>query len=192
MIHPALHRNHGARRRLSANHRSILHAPRFPVLKRAMKIILRDSPAHGRGVFATARLRPGELILTFTGPRLHRSEIHPDLYHLQVSEEWYLGPSGGLDDHVNHSCTPNSGFARGLDLVALRDIQPGEEITWDYSTAIDEDDFSGFPCACGTTACRGIVASFRNLAPAVQARLVPGLLPYLKEKYFGARPATTA
>lgn len=145
-----------------------------------MKIILRESPAHGRGVFATAPIQTGALILAFTGPRLHRSEIRPDLYHLQVSEEWYLGPSGDLDDHVNHSCAPNAGFADGLDLVALRDIQPGEEITWDYSTAIDEDDFPGFPCACGATACRGVVASFRNLAPEVQARLGTGLLPYLK------------
>jgi hypothetical protein len=121
--------------------------------------------------------------MTFTGPLLHRSQLDPSDYHLQVSEEHYLGASGAADDYVNHSCNPNTGF-EGLVLVALRDIDTDEEITWDYSTAIDEADFGGFPCTCGALACRGAVRSFRHLPPAVQARLRRWLLPYLKAKYF--------
>ncbi len=147
------------------------------------KVYVQASPQHGNGVFARRPLQAGESIMTFTGPLLHRSQVDPNDYHLQVGDEEYLGASGAADDYVNHSCNPNAGF-RGLVLVALRDIAVDEEITWDYSTAIDEADFEGFPCACGAAACRGAVRSFRHLPPAVQARLRPWLLPYLKTKYF--------
>jgi SET domain-containing protein len=149
------------------------------------KVYVQASPQHGKGVFARRALESGEPIMTFTGPLLHRSQLDPNDYHLQVGEELYLGASGSADDYVNHSCNPNAGF-QGLVLVALRDIDADEEITWDYSTAIDEADFDGFPCACGAPGCRGAVRSFRNLPAAVQTRLRPWLLPYLKAKYFPA------
>ncbi|MFZ5594404.1 MAG: SET domain-containing protein [Pseudomonadota bacterium] len=150
------------------------------------KIVLSTSAAHGRGVFASESIAAGEKILTFSGPVWHRSEADFTTYHLQIGEDLYLGPSSGLDDYVNHCCQPNSGFKDGLDLVALRDILPGEEITWDYSTAIDEADFEGFPCGCGAPACRERVVSFRHLPATGQEQLRPWLLPYLKAKYFGA------
>ena len=85
---------------------------------------------------------------------------------------------------MNHSCEPNAGFRDGLVLVARRDIGSEEEITWDYSTAIDEEDFPGFACSCGATACRGAVRSFRHLDPDTRERLRGWLLPYLHAKYF--------
>lgn len=148
------------------------------------KIIARASVQHGTGVFALAPIARGELILTFSGPVLHRAAVDPNGYHLQIADEYYLGASGAEDDFVNHSCAPNSGFCDGLDLVALRDIAPGEEINWDYSTAIDEADFAGFDCACGAPTCRRAVRSFRHLDAAVQTQLQPLLLPYLRTKYF--------
>ncbi|MDX1253283.1 MAG: SET domain-containing protein-lysine N-methyltransferase [Gammaproteobacteria bacterium] len=147
------------------------------------KIILKTSAAHGKGVFASEPIAAGEAILTFSGPVWRRSEADFTTYHLQIGEDLYLGPSSGLDDYVNHCCQPNSGFREGLDLVALRAIQPGEEITWDYSTAIDEADFEGFPCGCGASSCRGRVVSFRDLPHTEQEQLRPWLLPYLKAKY---------
>jgi len=152
-----------------------------------IRIVVRDSLQHGRGVFALIAIKAGERIITFTGARLHRTEVDFESYHLQIAPEWYLGASGQADDYMNHSCAPNGGFAGGLDLVALRDIAAGEEITWDYGTAIDEADFAGFPCACGAPECRGVVRSFRHLAPAVQQRLRPHLLPYLAEQYYPVR-----
>ena len=147
------------------------------------KVVLESSDSHGKGVFACAPITQGERIMTFSGTLFSHAQIDFNDYHLQVGEDLYLGPSRGLDDYVNHSCAPNSGFKGGLDLVALRDIIPGEEITWDYSTAIDEADFAGFPCGCGAPVCRGKVESFRHLPPLVQQRIRPWLLPYLQEKY---------
>jgi len=149
-----------------------------------MKVYIRSSLQHGKGVFAHAPILAGETIITFSGPLLKRSEIREEDYHLQVDADLYLGASGEADDYVNHSCNPNAGFHDGLVLVARRDIGPEEEITWDYSTAIDEEDFPGFTCRCGAAACRGAVRSFRHLDPVTRERLRDWLLPYLREKYF--------
>ncbi len=149
-----------------------------------MKLYVKQSGQHGSGAFASEPIREGEPIIVFSGPVLHRSEVDFGDYHLQIGEALYLGPSGVADDYINHSCRPNSGFRGGLTLYALRDIDADEEITWDYSTAIDEEDFAGFPCACGSSDCRGVVRSFRHLPADVQRRLRPLLLSYLNDRYF--------
>jgi SET domain-containing protein len=149
-----------------------------------MKVYIKPSLQHGKGVFARAPILSGERILTFSGPLLQRAQVFEEDYHLQVGADLYLGASGEADDYVNHSCEPNAGFRDGLALVARRDIRVEEEITWDYSTAIDEEDFVGFTCYCGAAACRGAVRSFRHLDPDIQEQLRDWLLPYLREKYF--------
>jgi len=149
-----------------------------------VKIYIKSSSQHGKGVFTRANILADEPILTFSGPLLKRAEIREEDYHLQVDADLYLGASGEADDYVNHSCEPNAGFRDGLVLVARRDIGAEEEITWDYSTAIDEEDFPGFVCCCGAATCRGVVRSFRYLEPDIRERLRGWLLPYLSEKYF--------
>ena len=146
-------------------------------------IYVKASAQHGQGVFAAQDIPAGTVVVIFQGPLLCRAEIHPESYHLQIGEDLYLGPSGAADDYVNHSCAPNAGFRDGLALSALRLIPVGEEITWDYSCAIDEEDFPGFACACGAPACRGIVRSFRHLDMATRERLRPFALPYLRGRY---------
>ncbi|MHB1951037.1 MAG: SET domain-containing protein [Acidiferrobacteraceae bacterium] len=150
-------------------------------------IEIRDSPQHGRGVFAVLPIPAGTVVLEFDGPRLSAHEVVQDSYHLQIGDHEYLGASHQADDYVNHSCDPNCGIGEGLALWALRDIRAGEELTWDYSTAIDEDGFPGFPCRCGTPRCRGIVRSFRDLPASERRRLWPWLMPYLRRKYPDSR-----
>lgn len=151
------------------------------------KYYIKTSPQHGKGVFARTAIAAGELVLVFSGSRLHRAQVDFEDYHLQVDEDFYIGPSGAADDYVNHSCQPNCGFQNGLNLVALRAIAADEELTWDYSTAIDEADYPGFACSCGASLCRNEVRSFRDLSPEAQSRLRPWLLPYLAAKYFSGR-----
>jgi SET domain-containing protein len=149
-----------------------------------MKVYIKSSSQHGKGVFARTPIDAGESIVTFRGPLLTRAEVCEDDYHLQIGEDLYLGASGDADDYVNHSCEPNAGFGNGLVLIARRAIRPDEEITWDYSSAIDEADFAGFSCQCGAVRCRGTVRSFRYLDQATQEQLRPWLLPYLRARYF--------
>lgn len=151
-----------------------------------MNVYIKSSPQHGRGVFAARPIAAGEVILEFSGAVMTRAQVREDDYHLQIDEDRYLGASGQADDYVNHSCEPNAGFNGSLQLVAQRDIAVDEEVTWDYSCAIDEADFPGFPCQCGAAQCRARVQSFRHLDAATRQRLMPWVLPYLWRKYFSA------
>lgn len=141
--------------------------------------------AHGKGVFARSEFLLGNIILEMKGPLLTYEQLpspyHPEKDHyLQVGEALYLGPSGGLDDYVNHSCNPNTGLVFRDDrflLVAIRKISSGEQITMDYSTTLDEDEWE-MPCACEEANCRKIIQDFVKLPQEVRERYVRlGIVP---------------
>ncbi|MBI1781506.1 MAG: SET domain-containing protein-lysine N-methyltransferase [Sphingobacteriales bacterium] len=56
----------------------------------------------------------------------------------------------------NHSCDPNTAYD-GLNVVSIRDIKKGEELTLDYTSFLDEH-MEAFDCRCGSPKCKGIVA----------------------------------
>ncbi len=114
----------------------------------------------GRGLFATVAYEPGALILPITGQRVAgRTE-----YTIQMDATAHIEPEAPLR-FANHSCTPNMGIKTDSDgrpgLYALRRIQRGEELTWDYAMSELDFDFDGIPqsfrCACGTRDCRGLI-----------------------------------
>ena len=157
----------------------------------------------GHGVFATASIPADSDLICYAGPRLRYHQTTPATLAVQVGPDLYLGPSGGPDDFVNHSCDPNAGLViRGtpdgsdvsnVTLVALRDIAPGEQVTFDYSTTMDEDDFE-FDCRCGSPACRGRMRDFKHLPPAVKRRYADrGVVPAYNLPYVDREPpmATT-
>lgn len=146
-----------------------------------MPNIERRSGVAGDGVFACEDITPGALLLRFTGPVLRYAETTaPATYAVQIGPDRYLGASGDLDDYVNHACAPNAGLViDGLDvrLVAIAPIAAGEEITFDYSTTFDEDDFE-FDCRCGAPTCRGRMRDGKHLPEAIWRRyLALGVLP---------------
>jgi len=139
-----------------------------------MSLQLGDS-AYGKSVLATKGFSTGDLVIQFAGNIIHRGDlprierIEDDRY-LQVGSESYLGPSGGLDDFINHSCEPNCGLVfkdHGVFLHALRDIVLGEEINFDYSTTMNEDNWE-MDCLCGSPGCRGRVRDFKHLPKSRQ------------------------
>ena len=109
-------------------------------------------------------------------------------YYLQVDEFKFIGPSGGDDDAINHSCCPNCYVlidenTLRAHLVSLRAIKPGEELTFDYSTAKLFDGLE-YQCRCGSSNCRKIVQSFECIPEkAQQSMLVRGDLSYYVKKY---------
>ena len=128
--------------------------------------------AIGRGVFAGRYFEPGQPIVTVGGPVLAVSEmlaLGPDrAYALQIGtgEFLHLIPPGR---YLNHSCDPNAGIAEERMLIALREIVPGEEIRFDYSTAMRGDHWT-MECRCGEYLCRRVVLDFHHLPPITQNR----------------------
>lgn len=130
------------------------------------RLILReDLPGKGRGVFALDAFRPGEEVLEFLG-HVRDVSTYTDLTHaLQVGPTDFLSASGGIDDYVNHSCSPNTGIRddKGrIVLIALKAIAPGAEITFDYSTTQTNGLWS-MECQCGSKKCRGRILDFKDL-----------------------------
>lgn len=145
----------------------------------------------GRAVFAAQPFAEGDRLIEFTGRRFRAARI-PSLMRgqsdrfVQVTPDHYMGPSGRIDDLVNHSCAPSAGLRFADDsvyLVALRAIAAGEEITWDYSTTLAESNWHMI-CQCKTPECRRVIGNFATLAPERQEwfRARNLVAPYLRRK----------
>lgn len=145
----------------------------------------------GKAVHAAKGFAEGETIIRFTGRRFRADRI-PSLMRgasdrfVQVTPEHYMGPSGRIDDLINHSCAPNAGLRFAADyvfLVAIRDIVPGEEIAWDYSTTLKESNWHMI-CQCRSPECRRVIGNFATLSPERQEwfRARNLVAPYLRRR----------
>ena len=158
-----------------------------------MKLEVREA-AYGQGVFAAEPIPAGALIAPFTGPFLRYNQTDESTYALQIGPDLYIGGSGDVDDLFNHSCDPNAWVkieGTSAELRAIRDISPGEEICFDYSTTLDEGDFT-MRCACGSAACRGVIGDGKDLPADVWTRYMTlGILAsYVQESRRHPRPGS--
>ena len=119
-------------------------------------------------------------------PEAHRALVHR--YGLDEDFGAIWGPDEAaavttLDNFINHACAPNLGYDARGDVVTLRDLGPGEELTIDYGGFVVNYD-EPFVCACGAAACRRRVTrhdwralarrSASSVAPFVRRRLASG------------------
>jgi uncharacterized protein len=136
------------------------------------------SSIHGYGVVARRPFRPGEVVTRGDGVLYHAADDFDDTYAL-VLPCADGGPAFAADAAadgdavffydlvdqsrwINHSCDPNTRVDGRWDAeagivrtwwTALRDIAPGEELTYDYAFTADAAE----PCACGAARCRGVI-----------------------------------
>ncbi len=133
----------------------------------------------GKGVFAAEDIRSGEKIMEFGGSIISSAELPYPYeaekdYFLQVGQDLYLGPSGTLDDYVNHSCNPNSAIRinkNTVELIAISFIRFGDQITFNYATTMNSN-WGEFECACGSNECLGMVKKFVDLPEPIQKKYI--------------------
>lgn len=130
------------------------------------KVELRDSKI-GKGVFAKEKILKDEVITDFsTGPgKLIKSEEADKLFKgendhmIQTDDDLFFAATEDKEfedtDYINHSCDPNCGVRDSLKIVAMKDIEKDEEITFDY--AMSESSEYSIKCECGAINCRGKV-----------------------------------
>ena len=146
---------------------------------------IRKSAISGNGVFAKKAIRKGETICFMQGKVctlremivLFDDDSKEGSDPLGIDDEMYIDLEE-LYRSINHSCSPNA-FLRGKnELVALREIDGHEEITYDYSTTMDDNqeviEKSGaelwtVECNCKSKNCRKIIDQFKTLSKEVQA-----------------------
>jgi SET domain-containing protein len=149
-----------------------------PAVYRSPKIEVRGSPLQGLGVFAVQKIARGEVVAIKAGHIVTAQELSAitpvvgDLA-LQISENFYLSPKTRNDIDkmsvfINHSCEPNVGFDGQITYVAMRDIEPDEELFHDY--AMERTDGYHLKCRCGASCCRGDITGQDWKNPALQQK----------------------
>ena len=116
----------------------------------------------GLGLFATKPIKRGVYIATYRGRRItteeaDRREARGARYQFELNKRWTIdgSPRWNLARYINHSCRPNAkpvGRRGGVAIVAIRRIEPGEEITFDYGRDYVKYFLENGGCRC--TACR--------------------------------------
>ena len=141
----------------------------------------------GKGVFAVRRVAAGETVIVFGGTVVslddaRRSGPRWRSRTVQIDDEHFLySVVGGPADWINHSCEPNCGMRGPVTVVAMRDILPGEELTFDYAT-VDGTAYDEFDCLCGTISCRGHVGGSDWAIPELWERYAGWFSPYLQRR----------
>jgi SET domain-containing protein len=135
---------------------------------------VRRSKIHGTGVFATRRIAKGERIIEYLGERVSHAEAdrryadkaaddnHTFLFTVDARTVIDAGVGGNEARYINHSCDPNCETVvegRRIFIEAIRDIEVGDELAYDYMIERDAQDPPNidqvFGCRCGAAGCRG-------------------------------------
>lgn len=154
----------------------------MPARDRKPPCVVRMSPTHGRGAFATRTIRKGARVIEYRGTRSTYAEackqpdsdasdpFHTLLFELSDGSVIDAGRRGNAAKYINHSCEPNCEPLEHprfrVFIHAKRTIRAGEELCYDYRLV-----FHGrlslrariaMACRCGSPRCRGTMLETRR------------------------------
>jgi uncharacterized protein len=134
----------------------------------------------GLGLFATRPIKKGTKIIRYFGPLLDSKKKKDDAienkYLFELTDRWTIDGSvrKNIARYINHACKPNAESdvrprKRKVFIRAIKNIEPGEEINYDYGT----DYFKAYlkPIGCKCTACEKKRKKKRAEAREERARL---------------------
>ncbi|MDA0767965.1 MAG: SET domain-containing protein-lysine N-methyltransferase [Verrucomicrobia bacterium] len=136
---------------------------------------VQESGIHGAGVYATMLIPAGTRIIEYVGEKIDKEESERRAWAQMAQAEmtgdaavyiFTLTDKHDLDGSVewntarllNHSCDPNCETwitGKRIFIYALRDIEPGEELTFDYGFEVE--CWEDHPCRCGSQDCVGYI-----------------------------------
>ena len=134
----------------------------------------------GLGLFATKPIKKGTKIIRYFGPLLDSKKKKDDAienkYLFELNDRWTIDGSvrKNVARYINHACKPNaesdvSARKRRVVIRAIKNIEPGEEINYDYGT----DYFKAYlkPIGCKCDSCEKKRKKKRAEARAEKLRL---------------------
>ncbi|KAG0078734.1 histone methyltransferase set1, partial [Podila epicladia] len=146
---------------------------KFNQLKvRKKQLRFAKSPIHDWGLFAMEKVDANDMVIEYIGEVIrqkvadHREKRYERMgigssYLFRVDDDTVIDATkmGNIARFINHCCTPNCNAKiitvdgqKKIVIYAKRDIEEGEEITYDYKFPIEADKI---PCLCGSRGCRG-------------------------------------
>ena len=135
------------------------------------RLVVRSSDIHAAGCISLDPIREGDIIAEYDGPRIPKTVAderyggRPVTYLFGFGEEDYVIDGFSTAMFINHSCAANCETEEQDERIfirALRDIDPGEELVYDYHL-YDSDLEDEAPCYCGAKQCRGTMYSEAEL-----------------------------
>jgi len=123
----------------------------------------------GRGLYATKDIKEGTRIINYIGKIITKKQTEESekfdnakpIYLFNLNKKYDMDGDVFRNTArlINHSCSNNCDYnGKGLKLwvMAIKNIQKGEELTADYGFGYDQD-YKQFPCKCGTKNCCGYI-----------------------------------
>jgi SET domain-containing protein len=137
--------------------------------------VVRGSSIHNRGLFARIDIPKDAAIIEYVGEKITKAESTrrglaleararktggAAVYIFTLNSRYDLDGASPKNPArlMNHSCEPNceAFISRGrIWLHAMRDIQQGEELTFNYGFGLDT--WEDHPCRCGKPSCVGYI-----------------------------------
>lgn len=123
--------------------------------------------SYGLCLIATKDLPSGAVVQHWEGSVVERYEDVPEkmkLHAILVDDKWFV-PSNNAQ-YANHSCEPNCIVDDNLDVVTIKPVKKGEELTFDYCVTYKGEDPGQwhdewtFVCKCGSKKCRGKIDKY--------------------------------
>src|SRR3954469_13297458 len=143
-----------------------------------MGLIVRSSDVHAAGVFTTTPIKRRTKVVQYTGPIITKEqgdEVYKNrdnTYLFAIGKGTDVIDGHGIAAFINHSCDPNceTDEIKGkIWIVAIRDIRPGEELTYDYNL-FDGEENDPAHCHCKAKHCRGSLYSENELRKRKRAK----------------------
>jgi SET domain-containing protein len=161
--------------------RAVKSGAKAPARKKRAYAV-RNSPIHGRGVFATRTIRKGADIVEYRGRRISMeaadelpdsdpdNPYHTFLFELNDGRVIDAGRGGNAARWINHSCSPNCEPYEDDDarvfIAAKRTIKAGEELAYDYKLNVPGRRtprlLANYACRCGAPRCRGTMVDLKK------------------------------
>ena len=160
--------------------------------KRYAEVEVFREPNMGWGLKAKEFVASGTLVIEYVGEIIDYAEVtrrmsaqcserpnDKDFYIMELDTDLYVDGKykGNCSRYINHSCDPNCelqrwvvGGAMRIGIYAVRDIEEGESLSYDYQ--FDTNEADTFRCHCGTEACRGTMAPKKKNAQKIDRTLL--------------------
>lgn len=133
-------------------------------------LVIRSSSIHAAGCYTMRPIKKGARVCEYDGPRMSKAAAD-DRYEGRFVTYLFACTGNEVIDgfgtamFLNHCCDPNCETEQDEDgrvyIMAIRNIAPGEELTYEYNLHdSDEDDQD---CYCGVGICRGTMFSDTEL-----------------------------
>jgi hypothetical protein len=162
------------------------------------KYEIRSAGKKGQGLFATKDIKKGEIVIDSKDAKKQKTYSATEIIknYSDNNHVSYVGRGRYIVDtepgsYMNHACNPNivikNYSMKKCDYIALRDINPGEELTHDYGVSALESfgkTIWVLDCKCGSKNCRKKIPSdFFKQPKEVQRNFYRYLPPSVKRKF---------